>query len=326
MGYPVDLERVHGGIANKYRRVDKRVEVGSAIVMRCPTGRCGETRDRGLPYLREDQVHVMGTGDILAQGQKRGSAVQESEAVLNPVRAYGHLTTVDTIRDHDCLGIVGVNTPAVLARFVQAEPSAIRSARHEAFDVASILTYQVRARRPHGHGQLNPGFSTCGKRRFHFDVVRMRGRETERIAYGLKQLGHNGSRHRHGLSHEPTKTRTGVAPIGSACRPRSTTLSLYGGCSVSRRRVLNRSRRPVKARRASVRANGAPRQWCTPRPKERWLASLRVMSNCSGAWNTSGSWLAAPSSSIMPWPLMIRCPPISTSSSAVRKSTCTAVS
>jgi hypothetical protein len=85
----------------------------------------------------------MGSRDILDQGQKRGSAVKEGEAVLNPVSAYGHLTTVDTIRDHDCLGIVSVDTPAVLARFVQAEPCAIRSARHEAFDVAGIFTYQV---------------------------------------------------------------------------------------------------------------------------------------------------------------------------------------
>ena len=43
---------------------------------------------------------------------------------------------------------------------------------------------------------------------------------------------------RHGaLPHGPAKTRTGVAPIGSDRRPRSTTLSLNGGCSVSRRIV-----------------------------------------------------------------------------------------
>src|SRR5262249_33805928 len=129
VGDSVDLECVHSGIASKNRRVNERVEIGSAVVMRCPTGRCGKSSDRSLPNIGEDQVHVMGSRDILDQSQKRGSTVKEGEAVLNPVSTYGHFTTVDTICYCDCLGVVGVDTPAVLARFVQAEPCAIRSAR-----------------------------------------------------------------------------------------------------------------------------------------------------------------------------------------------------
>ena len=61
MGYPVDLKRVHGGIASKNRRVDECIEIGSAVVMHCPTWRCRETSDSSLPGLGEDQLHVMET-------------------------------------------------------------------------------------------------------------------------------------------------------------------------------------------------------------------------------------------------------------------------
>src|SRR5215471_10271248 len=119
----------------------------------CSTaGCCGEGRHRGVPTYRQHELYIMGPGCGLDEGQKGGRPVEEGEAVLDPVGAHRHLTAVEAVGHHERTDLVGVDTPAIFPGLIQAECCAIYSMRRYAFNVASVFTYQVRARRPHRHG------------------------------------------------------------------------------------------------------------------------------------------------------------------------------
>ena len=191
-------EVVHGGIADDDRRVDEGVVVGCAVAM-LAAAQLGQRGDRSLPARGRRDDHFVRPRRHVGERDEGRRAVQQREAVFDPVGAHRHLAAVDAILHGNRRRAAGGDAPVILLRLVDVERAAVRPGRGDRLDVPRVLANEVRPGRPDGHHQIDVRAPAGGNGRGHLDVMSLWRWKTQRVA---NRLGRALRARRGGMRHK----------------------------------------------------------------------------------------------------------------------------
>ena len=100
--FPGDDELTDGQVAGEDRRVDQRLVVGGAKMLRRAIGRVVHPRHRPFPRRRQDQVDLVRPRTLLDQGDERRRTVQHAHVGTDVIRRDRSLIAEDAIGQNDC--------------------------------------------------------------------------------------------------------------------------------------------------------------------------------------------------------------------------------
>jgi len=131
------------------------------------------------PLRRQLESHFMRTAETLRHGYKCRSSVKHRERTIYPVRPDRHFTAIDAIGEQYLGCSFGLNLPAILPRFPELEPLAVRAGGRNGFDVPSVLADEIRTRGPDRQENLDVGLAFGRQHGFDKRIVRRRFREAD---------------------------------------------------------------------------------------------------------------------------------------------------
>ncbi len=202
----IDRELVDRQVSGDDRRIDQRVIVLGAIVVRQAVGGRIHRRRRTLATSRQLEPDFMRTADRLDQRDASCRPVQDDEVLADPVRGDGPAIASEPIRhDHLRTATRVRDGPAVLLGMFDPQRRPVRGPCREALDLLGVVLEAIESRRPDRHHEGDLRAPLSRDRGLDLGDMLAGRRESDRVDDRLGSLRGTGPRDESSEPHDNPK-------------------------------------------------------------------------------------------------------------------------